>query len=64
MFSAESYAGGFPHDGDLYLEEAWPVDENGSFGTAPLGYSVYVPAATIAYVELVAPREHEEARNA
>lgn len=53
LFGAASYAGGFPHDPDLHLEEAWPVDADGTFGDAPLGYSVYVPAATIAYIEIV-----------
>lgn len=55
-FASESYAGGFPQDGDLYIEEAWPVDEQGLFGSASLGYGIYVPAATIAYVEIVPSR--------
>ena len=55
LFAASSYAGVFPHDRDLLLEEVWPVDEQGAFGDAPLGYSAYVPADTIAYVEFVGP---------
>jgi hypothetical protein len=58
-FGYASYAGGFPNETDLLLEDAWPVDANGTFGPAPLGYAVYVPAATIAYVEIV-PREADE----
>ncbi len=47
-FADASYAGGFPHDADLYLEEAWEVDQvSGALGSVGLGYPVYVPAATI-----------------
>lgn len=63
-FAEASYAGTFPHDGDLFLREAWPVDADGVFGDAPLGYAVYVPAATIAYVEIVPPSEAREDVNA
>jgi hypothetical protein len=59
-FAEESYAGGFPQDGDLYLEEAWHVDEQGVFGQKALGYAVYVPAATIAYIEIVAAPDPKE----
>lgn len=63
LFGEESYAGGFPNDPDLLLEDAWPVDANGNFGPAPLGYAVYVPASTIAYIEIVAGDPSEEVRD-
>lgn len=55
LFGRGSYAGKFPYDSDLFIEEAWPVDADGVFGDAPLGYAVYVPAATIMFVEFLAP---------
>lgn len=60
-FAAHSYAGGFPHDADLLLEQAWPVDESGVFGPEPADYAVYIPAAAIGYVEIVQPPGIEEA---
>lgn len=53
LYASESCAGGFPQDCDLLIEQAWPVDKTGLFGDRPLGYSFYVPAATIAYIEIV-----------
>lgn len=61
LYAAKSYAGGFPQDGDLLIEQAWPLDADGRFGDAPLGYAFYVPAATIAYIEMVDPPGAEEA---
>ena len=29
LFADGSYAGGFPHDADLLLEEAWGMDQEG-----------------------------------
>jgi hypothetical protein len=52
-FGTASSAGTFPYEADLLLEEAWPVDDNGVFGIKPLGYALYIPAKTIAYVEVV-----------
>jgi hypothetical protein len=56
-FAGDSYAGGFPHDGDLYLEEAWEVDqETGAFvGETGLGIPLYLPAGQIRWMEI----EHE-----
>jgi hypothetical protein len=53
-FADESYAGGFPHEGDLLLEEAWEVDQNsGAFlGDTGLGISLYVPAGQIRWMEI------------
>lgn len=56
-YSGASYAGRFPQETDLWLEQAWPIDEDGTFGDGPLGYAVYIPAATIAHVEFVPPVE-------
>jgi hypothetical protein len=40
-FAAASYAGGFPHSTDLYLEEAWEVDQDtGQLGANGLGFPV------------------------
>lgn len=53
-FSEGSYAGGFPHDTDLYLEQAWEVDqETGVLGAQGLGFPVYVPADTIKWIEVL-----------
>ncbi len=60
-FDSSSYAGGFPHDPDLYLKEAWQVDqETGALGSAPVGYSVYVPGSTIRWIEVVAEQGNEQ----
>lgn len=52
-FADASYAGGFPHEADLYLEEAWDVDDDGTLGTTGLGYALYLPADTIKWFEVV-----------
>ena len=52
-FGAASRAATFPHDPDLYIEEAWPIADDGTFGDAPLGYPVYIASGTIAYLEVV-----------
>ena len=53
LFASNSYAGKFPHTSDLWLEQAWPVTDAGILGDEALGYPLYIPAATIAYVEVV-----------
>ena len=58
LFADESYAGGFPHDADLYLEQAWSMDDEGLL-TEALGYPLYIPAGQIARMEIVAPKEQE-----
>ena len=64
LFADDSYAGGFPHDTDLFLEDAWDLAEDGSFGKS-LGYPVYIPAAQIARMEIVRPLNGvKEATNA
>ncbi|HEY8653377.1 MAG TPA: DUF6338 family protein [Dermatophilaceae bacterium] len=64
LFANDSYAGGFPHDADLFLEDAWDLADDGSFAKS-LGYPVYIPAGQIARMEIVRPLNGaEEAINA
>jgi hypothetical protein len=64
LFADDSYAGGFPFDTDLFLEDAWDLADDGSFGKS-LGYPVYIPAGQIARMEIVRPiNGAEEATNA
>lgn len=53
-FADASYAGGFPHDPDLYLEEAWAVDQASGelLGETGLGFPVYIPAGQIRWMEI------------
>jgi hypothetical protein len=43
LFASGSYAGGFPNEPDLFLEQAWEIDADGVLGAGPLGYAVYIP---------------------
>lgn len=52
-FALASYAGGFPHDTDLLLEEAWGIDEVGELASCGLGYPLYIPGRQIAWIEIV-----------
>ncbi|MBK5217139.1 MAG: hypothetical protein JJE02_06105 [Propionibacteriales bacterium] len=54
-FADNSYAGGFPNETDLFLEEAWEIDSDGTLGDRSLGYPVYIAAHQIAWLELVRP---------
>lgn len=56
-FSRGSWAGKYPHDTDLLIEEAWPIGADGVFGDRGLGYAVYVPASAIAFVEMLPPEK-------
>lgn len=58
-FAARSRAGRFPEEPDLFIEEAWPIGADGTFGDTPLGYPLLIPSGTIAYVEVV-PDAREE----
>jgi uncharacterized protein DUF6338 len=60
LFADRSYAGGFPHDADLLLEEAWQIDDEGILGDHGLGYALYVPAGKIEMIEIVAPSREGE----
>jgi hypothetical protein len=53
LFADDSYAGGYPHDADLLLEQAWHVNADDGTLEEPLGYPVYVPASQIAWLEIV-----------
>jgi Family of unknown function (DUF6338) len=60
LFADRSYAGGFPNETDLYLEEAWAIDNDGALGDKSLGYALYVPASKIEMMEIVSlPQEGE-----
>jgi hypothetical protein len=54
LFADKSYAAGYPDSPDLYLEEAWSVEDDGSLGKA-LGYPVYVTASQIGWMEMIQP---------
>lgn len=58
-FADRSYAGGFPHDTDLHLEEAWEILPDGTLGDRGLGYAVYVPASAISMIEIMTPSDEE-----
>lgn len=60
LFADKSYAGGYPNDADLYLEQSWSLNEDGSLGE-PLGYPVYLPAGQIARIETLDPWVQEQA---
>jgi Family of unknown function (DUF6338) len=55
MFASRSYAGGYPHDPDLLLEQAWQVDARTGQLLASLGYPLYLAAGQIAWMEIVPP---------
>jgi hypothetical protein len=58
LYADRSHAAGAPYETDLYLEEAWEIDERGILsGDKGLGYSVYVPASKIAWLEVLLPVE-------
>ena len=60
LFADASYAGGFPHDTDLLLEEAWEIGDDGTLGEHGLGYPVYVPAHMIGWLEIIPPTNGDE----
>jgi hypothetical protein len=62
-FAKSSYAGGFPHDTDLYLEEAWAVDqETGELlGDTGLGFPIYIPAGQVRWIEVESEQNSEGA---
>lgn len=53
LFADKSYAAGFPQEPDLFLEQAYGVDDETGELTNALGYALYVPAAQIAWMEVV-----------
>jgi hypothetical protein len=52
LFAYDSYVAAYPNEGDLYLEEAWSLKENLALSER-LGYSLYVPARQIAWMEAI-----------
>lgn len=52
VFANKSYAGGYPHEADLLLEEAWSLDDKEQL-VRPLGYPVYLPASQIAWIDII-----------
>lgn len=56
LFADQSYVGAYPNDGDLYLEQAWSLDDKTmALGRCPLGYSLYIPSSQIAWLEIIRP---------
>lgn len=51
-FAAASYAGSYPAERDLLLEEVYSVSESGAIGSG-LGYAVYLPETVIEGVDLL-----------
>ena len=63
LFANHSYAGGYPHDTDLLLEEAWEISaEDGTLGDAGLGYPVYIAASQIGWLDIVSNVDDPEGR--
>jgi hypothetical protein len=54
-FAGESYAGGYPNEPDVLLEEAFGVDDETGELTNALGYPIYIPASQIAWIEVIPP---------
>lgn len=59
LFADHSYAGGYPHEADLLLEDVWQVSDDG-FLLQSLGYPVYIPAGQIAWLEVIPQQENHE----
>lgn len=59
----ESYAAGCPNDTDLYLEEAWEIDEHGVLGDRGLGYVIYLPAGQFIWLDIL-PQQNEDEEGA
>ena len=60
-FADASYAGGFPNDADLYLEEGWEIDAvTGDLGESGTGFPIYIPANTIKWIEVIPVAGSEE----
>ena len=53
LFADHSYAGGLPPSRGLLLEQAWTFDADDGTLEEPLGYSVYVLASQIAWLETI-----------
>jgi hypothetical protein len=51
-FANRSYAGGYPNDPDLLIEDAYSLTDNGDLNEA-LGYAYYIAAGQIAWLEII-----------
>lgn len=60
LFADHSYAGGYPHEADLLLEDVWQVSDDGGLLEKSLGYPVYIPASQIAWLEVIPQQNNEE----
>ncbi|MDQ1711847.1 MAG: hypothetical protein QOE45_1297 [Frankiaceae bacterium] len=60
-FGRQSSVGRFPHDSDIWLERAWPINADGHIGDRPYPYGVYVPANRIAWIEVLEETAAQEA---
>lgn len=68
-WGANSYAGSFPNDGDIYLEAVYKVDETGKFG-APIGDTrgvllrkdqyTYIELFSVPHIEVMSNGERTE----
>jgi hypothetical protein len=56
-FASGSYAGGYPNEPDLLLEEAYEVDQVSGILGRPLGYPLYIASGQIAWIEVVWPSD-------
>lgn len=54
-FAYNSYAAGYPNDTDLYLEEAFQLNPDTTFTNISGGYSLYIPASQIEWMEIIRP---------
>ena len=63
-WGANSYAGSFPNDGDIYLEAVYVVDEKGVFGNPmPSTRGVLLRRDQYSYIELFGVPGEEDVKN-
>lgn len=60
LFNENSFASGFPDPHDIFIAQAYMLNEDGSFGTATQG-CLWVAAEQIAMLEIVQSSDEEEA---
>jgi hypothetical protein len=58
-FAGGSYAGGYPNEPDLLLEEAYAVDQETGILGRSLGYPLYIASGQIAWIEVVWPSDND-----
>ena len=52
LFGPSSYAGTFPHDNELFLEQAWPAGATRPSGAAEDDYALYLTAGSIDLIQV------------